>query len=309
LHGAKVIEPVLIPYREGSFTFLIFLRLVNLDRDLTGMKKELLSGFALLFFLNGPAQIFHGLPSSGYNSSGAYSTQFADAFSCTANPSCLGAMNHVLIGALAENKWMLQGLNNYALAASFPLNAGGAGLVLQQSGDEDFKETGLELAYGKNLGKLEIGIDFNYLRDMTAGYGSVQFVFSGFGLRYRVNEKFISGWELGLPVSGKAGKTNPERAPQYFRMGFGYTAEDDLFLSLQISKQSDLPMELCGYVEYRYEDHFVFSAGINSLPGSIYFKSGWKKNRLCIQLSLAYEPVLGISPGLIILCETKNKSE
>jgi hypothetical protein len=273
------------------------------------MKKELLIGFSLLFFLNGPAQIYHGLISPGYNASGGYSIQFADAFSFTANPSSLGNANHLLIGVLAENKWMLEGLNNYTFAASFPLSASGVGIVLQQSGDEDFKEQGLELAYGKNLGKLDIGIDFNYLRDLAASYGPVQFLFSGIGFRYRVNEKFISGWELGLPVSGKAGKTNPERAPQYFRMGFGYAVDDGLFLSLQMSKQSGIPLELCGYVEYRFEDHFIFSAGINSSPGSFYFKSGWKKNRLCIQLSLMYEPVLGISPGLVLLWETKNKSE
>lgn len=273
------------------------------------MKKELLIVCAVLFFLNGPAQIFHGLPYSGYNSSGAYSLRYTNAFSCTANPSSLGDINRLLFGAYAENKWMLEGLNNYTFAASLPLNTGGAGMVLQQSGDEEFREQGLELAYGKNLGKLDIGIDFNYLRVHAAGYGSVQFIFSGIGLRYRVNEKLISGWELGIPVSGKAGKTNPERAPQYFRMGFGYTANDDLFVSFQISKQSGLSVELCGYVEYRYEDHFIFSAGINSLPGSFYFKSGWKINRLSIQLSVIYEPVLGISPGLLLLWETKNKSE
>jgi hypothetical protein len=273
------------------------------------MKKEILIGCIVLFFLNGQGQTFHALPSAGYNTSGAYSLQYADAFSCISNPASLGGINHLLCGALAENKWMLEGLNNYALALSFPLGLGGVGIVLQQNGDEVFKEQALELAYGKNLGKLDIGIAFDYFRDQAAGYESVHFISSGIALRYRVNEKLITGWELGLPVSGKVGKTNPEETPRYFRMGLGYHMEDDLFLSLQIEKQSGQPVDICGYVEYRYGDHFFFSAGIRSVSGSFIFKTGWKKNRLNIQFCLIYEPVLGISPGLVLLWETKNKTE
>jgi hypothetical protein len=273
------------------------------------MKKELLIGCIVLFFLNGQGQTFHELPSYRYSTTGAYSLRYTDAFSCTANPASLGGISHILFGVLAENKWMLEGLNNYAFAVSFPLGARGTGIVLRQNGDEAFKERGLELNYGKNLGRLDIGIVFDYLRDQAAGYEPVHFISSGIGLRYRLNEKLATGWELGFPVSGKIGKTNPEGSPQYFRMGFGYHLEDDLFLLLQIEKQSGQPADFFGYIEYRYGDHFIFSAGISSVSGSFIFKTGWKKNRLNIQLCLMYEPVLGISPGLLLLWETKNKVE
>jgi hypothetical protein len=273
------------------------------------MKKGLLIGCAVIFFLNGQGQIFHEMPSYRYSITGAYSLRYTDAFSCTDNPASLGGVSQLHLGVLAENKWMLEGLNNCAFAVSFPIGAGGTGIVLRQNGDEAFKEQGLELNYGKNLGRLDIGIVFDYLRDQAAGYETVHFISSGVGLRYRINEKLITGWELGLPVSGKIGKTNPESAPQYFRMGFGCHIEDDLFLSLQIEKQSGQPADFFGNIEYRCEDHFIFSAGISSGSDSFIFKTGWKKNGLSIQLCLMYEPILGISPGLLLLWETKNKAE
>jgi len=273
------------------------------------MKKDLLFFCSVLFFLNGQGQTYHGLPSSGLNTTGAYSLRFTDAFSCSDNPACLGGIRHLLCGVLAGNQWMLEGLNNYAFAASFPLGSAGMGLVLQQSGDEAFKEQSLELAYGRNLGKLDIGIVFDFLRDQAAGYESAPFISSGIGLRYRVNEKLMVGWELGIPVSGKIGDTNPEEAPQYFRMGFGYQMEDDLFLSLQIEKQSGQPADFFGYIVYQYGDHFIFSAGVRSVSGSFILKTGWRKNRLCIEPGLVYEPVLGLSTSLMLLWEIKNNAE
>jgi hypothetical protein len=54
------------------------------------------------------------------------------------------------------------------------------------------------------------------------------------------------------PVSGKIGKTNLEGAPQYSRMGFGHHIENDLFLSLQIEKQSGQPADFFGFYIQEY---------------------------------------------------------
>ncbi|HEY4935760.1 MAG TPA: hypothetical protein VII44_04235 [Puia sp.] len=253
------------------------------------------------------AQPFHMQSQNAYITAGAYSIHFTDAFSFESNPACLGASSGFLIAVLAERKWMLKELDNYALAASCILGKGGLGISLQRSGDTDYSEQALELAYGKNLGRLEMGIRFGYLQDKAAGYRGIGFGSSGIGMRFHVSEKMITGWELGLPVFGRAGKSNPEKGPQYFRMGFGYEWRADLFLALQIIKASGLPLNVISSIEYRYSEQFFFSFGVNSNAGSPYFKTGWKKNRLCIQIYTVYEPVLGFSPGILLLWENRNK--
>ena len=263
----------------------------------------------LAFYLNGVGQTHQDGSSLGYFTSGAYNNHFTDAFSFTINPASLAGVNHLLCGALAENKWMLEGLNSYTLAVSFALGDGGCGIALQKSGDADFNEQNLALAYGKHLGKLDIGIDLEYQRDQAAGYGSVHFISSGFGIRLQVNEKLMTGWELGLPVSGMTSTVNPERAPQFFRMGLGYHLLNELFMSLQIEKQSGEPADIMGWLEYHYGDHFIFLFGIHAATSSVYFKTGWKKSGLSIQLCLLYEPVLGFSPALALLWENQNDKE
>jgi hypothetical protein len=268
-----------------------------------GMK--LLCG--LFICLKGMTQPFHMQSENAYITAGAYSTHFTDAFSFTSNPASLGTTGGFLSGVLAERKWMQKELDDYTLAVSCNLGRDGFGVSLKQSGDADYNEQALELAYGKNLGRMEMGIRFGYLRDKATGYPGIGFGSSGISMRFHVSEKLITGGELGLPVFGSAGKTNPEKGPSVFRMGFGYEWTTDLFLALQIVKTSGLPLNVIPSIEYRYGEQFSFSFGINSSMGSPYFKTGWKKNRLCIQLYTVYEPVLGFSPGLLLLWEGKNK--
>ena len=62
------------------------------------------------------------------------------------------------------------------MAASFLLGNGGLGMALQHSGDADYKEQSLELAYGKNLGRLQIWVSIlNYQLDQATGYQAVGF--------------------------------------------------------------------------------------------------------------------------------------
>ena len=258
--------------------------------------------------LNGMAQPFHVQTENAYITSGAYSTNFRDAFSFESNPACLGNTKGFSLGILTERKWMLKELDCTTMAASFNLGNDGLGVALQQSGDTDYNEQSLELAYGKNLGKVRMGISFGYQLDRASGYQSVGFGSSGIGMQFHASDKLIVGWELGLPVFGEVGKAHSEKGPQFFRMGFGYEWRTDLFLAIEIVKSSDLPLNVISSIGYRYGEHFFFSFGLNSNTGSPYFKTGWKKNKLFIQVYAIYGQVMGFGPGLLLLWDSKNKN-
>jgi hypothetical protein len=271
------------------------------------MKRMLKLMYALVICFNGMAQPFQMKSENAYITAGAYSTHFRDAFSFRSNPACLGTADGFSAAVLAERKWMLKELDNYTLTASGILGKAGFGISFQYSGDADYNEQSFELGYGKNLGRMELGIQFEYQRDKAAGYQGIGFGSAGIAMCYHVSEKLITGWELGLPAFGRVGETNQEKGPQFFRMGYGYEWGSDLFLAVQIEKSSGSPISVIGSIEYRYSEQFFFSFGVNSGTGSPFFKTGWRKNRLCIQLYTVYEPVLGFSPGLLLLWENKKK--
>ena len=264
---------------------------------------------SLFFSLDGMTQPYHIQLQNAYITSGAYSTHFRDAFSFTDNPACLATSKNLSFGMLAERKWMLEELDNYEMAATCGIGNGGMGLALQYSGDIDFNEQVLQLAYGKNLGRLQLGIQFGHQEDQVLGYPAIGFSSARIGMCFYVSEKLTTGWVLGLPVSGVTGETNLERGPQFFEMGIGYEIRPDLFLAMEVAKASGQPVNVVSSVEYRYGEQFFFSIGLNSGTSTPYFKSGWKKNRLCIQLYTVYQAALGFSPGLVFLLEGKNKKQ
>jgi hypothetical protein len=263
--------------------------------------------YGLMVCLSLRAQVSHIQAENSYITAGAYSIHFRDAFSFVSNPASLGTISCFQSGILIERKWMLKELDQTAMAVCLPWGNGGLGVALHQSGDGDYNERGLQLAYGKNAGRLQIGSGFSYLINQAAGYRAVGFGSARAGICFNVSEKLVAGWELELPVFGIAGKINPERGPQVFSMGFGYEWRPDLFLSFQVEKAAGVPVHITAYIEYRYGEQFFFAFGINGLAGAVYFKSGWEKNRFCVQLYTLFEPVLGFSPGIAIFWSGKNR--
>jgi hypothetical protein len=265
--------------------------------------------YCLLLTLKGMTQPYHVQSENSYISAGAYSTHCNNVFSFISCPASLGVTVGFSGGALAERKWMLKELDNYSLAVTGNIGNGGLGILFEQSGDADYHERSVNLAFGKNLGKVEMGIRFNYLMDKAQGYQGIGFGNAGFSVRFHLSEKFITGWELGFPVFGKAGKTNSEKGPQVFKTGFGYESRENLLLAVQIVKVSGVPLNVIPSIEYHYDEHFFFSFAINSNKGSPFFKSGWKKNNVSIQIYTVYETLLGFSPGILLIWDNKKKKE
>ena len=279
----------------------------NLDVRGNEMMRVAIVLVSLFLSVAARTQTIHIQSLNNYVTGGAYSTDFKDAFSFNTNPACLGNMNTIYAGMLAERKWLLKELGGYAFSMAVPILKSGMGLSLKQSGDINYHEQGLELAYGKNLGALEFGICFGYLHTKAAGYPGISFGSAGAGIRFHVSEKLMTGWELEIPVFSIQTKTNREKSPQIFKMGFGYEQTPELFISIQIEKSSGLPLNVISTIDYRYQDQFDFSFGVNSIGGALYFKSGWKKNGLCIQLYTLYESFPGFSPGIAFLWENKKR--
>ena len=261
----------------------------------------------LFIYLNVHGQLSHVQSENAYITAGVYSHHFRDAFSFVSNPACLGETENFQSGILTERKWMLKELENTELTSCIPAGNGGLGLALQHSGDAGYREQGLGLSYGIKAGRLQIGTGFAYMLDQAAGYRAIGFGSARAGICFHVSDKLTAGWMLELPVFGMAGKTNPERGPQFFKIGFGYEWRPDLFMSVEIEKEAGLPVNITAYTEYRYGEQFSFAFGIHGPAGALYFKSGWKKNRLGIQIYSLFEPVLGFSPGIAILWEGKNR--
>ena len=204
---------------------------------------------------------------------------------------------------LAEN-------SAYAIAAALPTSKGNFGLQINYAGFADFNEKKLGIAYARNLGKkVDIGIQFNHYGYSVSGYGNASAITFEAGILIHFSEELTGGVHVYNPVGGKLGKAEDEKLASVYKFGVGYDASDNFFVGIEIMKEEDKPVHVTGGVQYEFMKQFFARAGFVSDTGSGFAGAGisWKNIRL--DLTAGYHPQLGISPGILIMTNFKDKQK
>jgi len=243
-----------------------------------------------------------------YTALGAYSINHADVFSFTANQASLAQLNNAGIAVYGERKFMLSELNNYTAAFGLPTQSGNFGLKAGYYGFSDYNETQLGLAYGRKLGdKVDLGAQFNYNGIRMAGYGSDAAISFELGTILHLTDKLHAGIHINNPVGGKFGKDQQEKLSSVYTIGIGYEASDKFFVSTEIIKEEDQPVNVNAGFQYKFLPQVLTRIGMSTATSTGWMGIGlsWKSFR--VDITAAYHPQLGITPGLLLLVSLSSK--
>lgn len=245
-----------------------------------------------------------------YISLSAYSVQQNDALSFTGNQAALAGIKNAGIGIYGERRFMLSETSVYTLAGSLPTRLGNFGLMINYAGFKNFNENKIGLAYARKLGKfLDVGVQFNYYNYRIPSYGNASTINFEIGAMMHVTDKLNAGIHVYNPVSGKFGKNSGEKLASAYKMGIGYDASDKFFISSEIIKEEDKPVNVIAGLQYHFAKQFFARAGFISETTSAYAGAGvaWKNLRL--DISSSYHPQLGFSPGILLIMNFKKNGE
>lgn len=243
-----------------------------------------------------------------YTSLGAYSSWQTDPFGFTGNQAALAKVESAGVGVWAERRFMLSETSVYGLAAAIPTKMGNFGLQVNYSGFSNFNDNKIGLAYARNLGKfLDLGVQFNYYGYRIPQYGNASAINFEIGAIMHFSEKFHGGIHAYNPVGGKLGKVEDEKLASAYKIGLGYDATDNFFISTEIVKEEDKAVNVIGGVQYQFMKKFFARAGFISETGSAFGGAGvgWKNLRLDVAAN--YHPQLGFSPGLLLVVNFKTE--
>jgi hypothetical protein len=254
------------------------------------------------------AQTVHSPIRANYIHTGAYSSNFTDAFSFISNQAALTEQKQASVGIYSERRFSLQELSNYTAAIAVPTSAGGFGFEANYFGFSDYNESQLGLAYAKKLGKfISIGVQFNYYSIQIAGYGNANTVNFETGLIIHPTEKLTAGFHVYNPVGGGFEKNTNEKLASLYNAGFGYEASSQVFVSAEIIKEENKPVNVNAGIQYIFAGQFFARAGIITESTSPYGGLGlhWKEFR--VDATVSHHPQLGFTPGFLIIYEFKKK--
>lgn len=237
--------------------------------------------------------------SAVYLGLGAYSTHHNDVFSFTNNQAALAQEKNISAGVYGERRFLLNETSMYTAALAAPSSLGNFGVSVKYFGYKNFNENQVGLAYGRSLGsKMDIGIQFNYYGYRVPGYSSDNTVNFEIGAIVHLTDKLNAGVHVYNPVGGQFSKTD-EKLTSAYSFGLGYDASERFFVSAELVKEENFPVNLNAGFQYRFAKQFFARAGIASATSTSYagVGLGWSDFRLDITGS--YHPQLGLSPGLL----------
>jgi hypothetical protein len=262
----------------------------------------------LLATFAGKSQTLHRPVSAVYNGLGAYSIKHADLFSVTANQASLAQLDYGGVALYGERRFMLAELNCYRAVFALPTRSGNFGLNAGYSGFTEFNETQFGLVYARKLGKkLDIGAQFNYNGIRIGAYGSAAAISFELGTIMHVSERLHAGIHINNPVGGKFGEDQQEKLSSVYTIGIGYEASDKFFISSEIVKEEDQPVNVNAGLQYKFLPQLLVRTGVSTATSTVWMGTGlsWKSFR--IDVSASFHQQLGITPGLLVLFNFKSK--
>ncbi|HRE52862.1 MAG TPA: hypothetical protein PK339_15675, partial [Flavitalea sp.] len=192
---------------------------------------------------------------------GAYSKKFLDVFSCAVNQAALPDMPSFSAGVYGENRFQAPGLNMFRLSAALNGCSGGFGLNTWYFGNPDFNESNIGLAYGKSLGDVNLGIQFDYRRQMTAGAGREDAATFEVGTIWRITDRASAGVHVFNPIGASMLGREREKLAYAYSAGLGFEASDQVYLCMQISKEEAKPADIMAGIQYVFAEQFFAGIG------------------------------------------------
>lgn len=257
---------------------------------------------ALLISIKDFSQTVRRSVAALYTGLGAYSSSQADVFSFTSNQAALAQQKNIAAGVYGERRFLLTELNLYQAAFALPASSGNFGLKTSYYGFSDYNETQVGLAYGRKLGKkVDVGVQFNYNSLRINSYGNASAINFEIGTILHLTEKLNAGIHVYNPVGGKFGKNNNEKIASDYTFGFGYEASNKFFVSAEIEKEENQPVNVNAGMQYRFLPQLMARAGIATATSNAFFGFGFFLKSFRIDVTAAYHPELGVTPGLLLL--------
>jgi hypothetical protein len=272
------------------------------------LRKIYLLYFFLLTINLGNSQSVRKPVSASYIGLGAYSINHVDVFSVTSNQAALAQIEKPSVGVFGENRFLVAETNMYSAIVAVPTKEGNFAFQADYFGYKNYNESQLGIAYARKVGtKLDLGIKFNYYSFRIPGFENPSTVNFEIGVICHFTEKLNGGIHIYNPVGGRLSKTENDKLSSIYSFGLGYEASDNFFVSAEIVKQEDLPVNFNAGVQYNFAKQFFARFGIASQNESPYGGAGvsWKNFRL--DISASYHSQLGLSPGLMLIMNLKPK--
>jgi hypothetical protein len=205
-----------------------------------------------------------------------------------------------LIAAVyGEHSMVTDGKKYFSLQGLMPLSSGYFNLQADYSGAGDLSEMQAGIGYGRSLGPaVQIGARFNYYQLRISGYGSAFAFPAECGVVFQLMPKLRSSLHVYNLFSARSSKEGLSRIPTVVRLGTGYTIAESVGMVMEVIKEFGRPVSFQPVLFYQAQGKLFFRGGLDTGTRSVFVSGGYLAGRMRVDLSTAYQGLLGWTTGL-----------
>ena len=253
------------------------------------------------------SQSFRSPQTAIYSGLGALSKSFQDVFSFAENPAGLNELQGISAGLYAERRFMLAELNQYVAAAHYGLVNSGIGIQMHYAGSSAYNESMAGLSYGRNLGKISLGLQFNYHKISISGYGSDGTYSADIAVIWQLTDKLRAGIQVINPVPVFFGPGKSEQYSSMYKLGMGFEFSGKCFLAGEINKETEKTVNVILAIQYGFSGKMYLKAGVNTDIGKPFAGVGWTLADFRLDVTGSYHPGLGFTPGMMVIFKNRKR--
>ena len=231
----------------------------------------------------------------------AYSDFQVDMNSFTANQAVLAKKIRPGISVTGERRFMLDENSVYTATGVLSTSLGGFGFQLSHAGGSLYRQDAFGLAYAHELGRLALGLQFNYSIQGFKGYESVNSWNVEFAMLWQIEKHLHTGIQIHNPAGLLKRGEKSEGTSSFFQWGIGYDLSEQFYVGAALIKSPYRSVHLLTNFQYQFGKKFIAKAGLQSETGSLFAGAGLLWGNLRLDLTVNQHPQLGISPGLNLM--------
>lgn len=226
-----------------------------------------------------------------------------------ANQAALARLTQAGGGVYAEKRFLQEKLNSYSAIIAMPTKLGGWGVSAHYLGSGEYNESQVGIGYGKKLGRVDLGVQFNYAMMRATGYGSAGTAIVEIGTLWHITNQVHIGMHVFNPYGGKYGKQQQEKMAWVYKVGGGYEPSEKVLISADIIKEENKSVNVQAGFHYALDHRFFIRAGIATATTTPWLGAGWAWKNIRADITGSYHPQLGLTPGLLLIFTTTKEPQ
>lgn len=200
----------------------------------------------------------------------------------------------------SEKKYLTD-IDLFLLTICIPFNNNGMGLMFQHFGNSIYNERITGINYGKNFGKMNVGLLFQNIRVKIQGSPPVSLIQTGISSTLKISDNFFLGINIINPrFYSKVGKDKLQGASS-FSLILGCQASSVAYVGLESKKEAGRPLSVLFTLQYHFAEKFSGGFNWNTSSNQPYVCIGWQSKLFLIEAGSGYHSVLGPSPTICFI--------